>query len=119
MTSMTKKQSVLAKAPAHVKARIMGKLADVRTLLANGMGKVAAQQMAYAKALIEQASSNVPQAIKWHKEVSSVSVAGTGKGKRYIALTINYGIVSGNTAASWLAELENKKERLVILGGCS
>lgn len=116
MTSTTK-QSVLAKAPAHVKARIMGKLADVRTLLANGMGKLAAQQMAYAKALIEQASSSVPQAIKWHKEVSSVSVAGTGKAKRYIALTINHGIVSGNTAANWLAELENKKERLVILGG--
>lgn len=112
--SQTKKQAILAKAPAHVKARILTTLASVRELLAMGYHKLAVQQLAYANSLIKQAASSVPQAIKWHKEVSSVSIVGTGKAKRYSAATLSAGVVTGRTAKEWLTKLAGKLEQAKI-----
>ena len=120
MTSKTSKtkQQLLASAPAIKREQIMAILNDVRALLANGQGMVAAHRLTSAKLIMQTVCNTaIPQAIRHHKAVTTASIIGTGKYKLYNAYTLEAGFVNAPTGKQWLAQYSRQaKSSAKILG---
>lgn len=105
----TTKRELLAQAPAAKRAQILAILDNTRTLLAKGYGKLAAQQLAYARQVMATVcNTSIPKAIRHSVKVAIVSIVGTGKHKRYSAYTEAAGIVTAATAKEWLEYYNHK-----------
>ena len=101
MNNLTKQQQ-LAKLPAAKRAQILATLNNVRTLLAKGYGKVAAQLLAHARRIMATAiNQEIPQAIRYNAAVVTVRIVGNGKHKRYSAYTSQAGWIIANTGKAW------------------
>lgn len=102
MTTTTKRE-LLAQAPAAKRAQILAILKNARLLLQIGHGRMAAQQLAYARQVMATVCNTaIPKAIRHSVKVAIVSIVGTGKYKRYSAYTEAAGIVTAATAKAWL-----------------
>ena len=100
--NMTTKQQQLAKLPAAKRAQILATLNNVRTLLAKGYGKVAAQLLAHARRIMETAiNQEIPQAIRYNAAVATVRIVGSGKTKRYSVYTSKAGLIIADSGKAW------------------
>ena len=103
MNNLTKQQQ-LAKLPAAKRAQILKALNNVRTLLAKGYGKVAAQLLAHARRIMATAiNQEIPQAIRYNAAVVTVRIIGSGKCKRYSVYTSKTGLVIADSGKAWVA----------------
>ena len=101
MNNLTKQQQ-LAKLPAAKRAQILATLNNVRTLLAKGYGKVAAQLLAHARRIMATAiNQEIPQVIRYNAAVVTVRIIGSGKCKRYSAYTSQAGWIIADSGKAW------------------
>ena len=73
MNNTTKQQQQLAKAPKHLKARILELLADCKAMLDLKLIGEAKAVLKHARSLMDMAASSIPQAIKYSRHVYMAS----------------------------------------------